>query len=288
MQARPLLTAIPTGSGADRQAQGEIPGAVSPPRLDCRPGPASSASTRGSSELGADLGPDGLARRVDLDFEAESPSRCAASARLRRCISIHSCSASQRARWSQRREVEVGAEVAVDDVEDVAVERRRDPGRVVVGGDQPGPVLDQVGARAAAGRPASRPAPRSSRSAVRARRVEVADGAAEEGDEAPPAARAAWSGGARSRRRRRARRVPGRRRSRPSPAWRSDALADVERDEPAQPLGGQRVEEDRGSWWTCPSRTRRACRRRPDGRCPGAWVRGSRARIGSGSTRAGR
>ena len=78
--------------------------------------------------------------------------------------------------------VEVGAELAVEHVEDVLVELGGDPGGVVVGGLEPGPVLDQVGAEQEAvarvhqGRdPGEERAPR--------RGAEVADRAAEEGDQ---------------------------------------------------------------------------------------------------------
>ena len=64
----------------------------------------------------------------------------------RRRISIHSRSASKNATCSNSVGVEVGAELAVDHVQHVAVELRRDARRVVVRGLEDARVLDEVGA----------------------------------------------------------------------------------------------------------------------------------------------
>ena len=80
-------------------------------------------------------------------------------------------------------DVEVGAELAVDDVQDVAVERRGDARGVVVGGLDDRRVLDEVGAeqQAVARRAATWP---SRAGTPPAAGQEVADRAAEERDDA--------------------------------------------------------------------------------------------------------
>ena len=79
-------------------------------------------------------------------------------------------------------EVEVGAELAVEHLEHVLVELGGDAGGVVVGGLEPVAVLDQVGAEQelVAG-PQQRRDPLEE--GLARARVEVADGAAEEGDQ---------------------------------------------------------------------------------------------------------
>ena len=88
-------------------------------------------------------------------------------------------------------EVEVGAELAVEDGEDVLVELGGDAGGVVVGGLEAGAVLDQVGAEqeVVAGAEQRRD---PLEEGVALARVEVADRAAEEGDQ-PRAGRRAGS-----------------------------------------------------------------------------------------------
>ena len=83
-------------------------------------------------------------------------------------------------------QVEVGVQLAVEHREHVAVELRRHALRVVVRGLQPRDVLHQVGARAGTRRRAPAAAATSSRKRARCGRLEVADGAAEEGDEPRP------------------------------------------------------------------------------------------------------
>ena len=84
-------------------------------------------------------------------------------------------------------EVEVGAELAVEHLEHVLVELGGDPGGVVVGGLEPGAVLDQVGAEQelVAGAEQRRD---PLEEGLALARVEVADGAAEEGDQPRPGA----------------------------------------------------------------------------------------------------
>ena len=81
-------------------------------------------------------------------------------------------------------EVEVGAELAVEDLEHVLVELGGDPLGVVVGGLEAGRVLDQVGAEqeVVAGEHQRRDPAHEGAALVG---VEVADRAAEEGDQAP-------------------------------------------------------------------------------------------------------
>ena len=96
-------------------------------------------------------------------------------------------------------EVEVGAEPVVQDREHVVVELGRDSGSVVVGGLERPPVLDQVGAQeeAVVGLEQVRDPAQEAGALLR---LEVADRAAEEGDQ-PRAARAGCARGrARSRR----------------------------------------------------------------------------------------
>ena len=80
----------------------------------------------------------------------------------------------------ERSGVEVGVEVRVEHVQDVAVELRRHAGRVVVGGLEPGAVLDEVGADQQAVVRAEQPA--TCAACAGALRGEVADRAAEERD----------------------------------------------------------------------------------------------------------
>ena len=88
----------------------------------------------------------------------------------------------------ERVEVEVGAELAVEDAEHVLVELGGDPGRVVVGGLQRRAVLDQVRAeQEVVVGPEQVRHPRQEAGALGG--LEVADRAAEEGDHARAAER---------------------------------------------------------------------------------------------------
>ena len=80
-----------------------------------------------------------------VEVEVGRPGRVWSSVE-RSHISMRWSASFQRATCSNRLGVEVGAELAVEHEQHVAVELGGDPGAVVVGGDQPGPVLDQVGA----------------------------------------------------------------------------------------------------------------------------------------------
>ena len=86
--------------------------------------------------------------------------------------------------------IEVGTQLAVEHVEHVAVELGGHAGAVVVGVDQPGPVLDQVGTEEQAVVQGHDLAQLDEELAALGR-VEVADGAAEEGEQ--PASRRAGS-----------------------------------------------------------------------------------------------
>ena len=82
----------------------------------------------------------------------------------------------------ERLRVEVRAELAVDHREDVAVERGRHPGRVVVGGFEDSDVLDEVRPEQEVVVGPERRGEVAQEGAARARQ-EVADRAAEEGDD---------------------------------------------------------------------------------------------------------
>jgi len=81
-------------------------------------------------------------------------------------------------------EVEVGTEFGVQHGQDVLVERGGDPGGVVVGGDQCGRILYEIGAEQQRVAVAEAPAHGGEELAALSGE-QVADGAAEEGDEDP-------------------------------------------------------------------------------------------------------
>ena len=118
------------------------------------------------------------------------------------------------------REVEVGVQLPVDHREHVLVELCGDSSAVVVGGLEPADVLHEIGAeqQAVAG---LQSVGQIGEELFALGRLEVADRAAEEGDEPAAAGAGAGRGGARSRRRRRALRARGTRCSSARPAARS-------------------------------------------------------------------
>ena len=135
----------------------------------------------------------------------------------------------------EARRVEIAVEIGVDDVQHVAVELRGHAGGVVVGGLERRPVLDQVGADQ---EPVVGPEHRAHAAQERAplAAVEVAERAAEEGDQPPPAVRAqALAGPARSRRRRRGSRGRRTSRARRAAELAHRALGDVDRHVGASP-----------------------------------------------------
>src|SRR5262245_26388426 len=88
----------------------------------------------------------------------------------------------------ERVEVEVRAELAVEHAEDVAVERGGHACTVVVGGDQTATVLHEIGAEQEPVVVLERGVEVEQEPAA-LRRCQVADGAPEEGDDAPPVLR---------------------------------------------------------------------------------------------------
>ena len=109
------------------------------------------------------------------------------SARSR--ISIHSRSASQQRDVGERVDLQVRVQLAVEHVEDVAVELGRHPRGVVVRGHQHGRVRDQRRTeQQVLTLPQRGPHPGEERGPLR--RFEVADRAAQEGDEPPIRGRA--------------------------------------------------------------------------------------------------
>ena len=242
-----------------------------------------------AGELGRDLGPHLLAGG-ELDRACRAP-RAAPSGRP---ASAGGCPSAPRLVVAgdvlEGVEVEVGAELAVEHREHVLVELGGDAAGVVVGGLEPRSVLDQVGAEQEAG-------PRGpSALAIRARnsrrwlRVEVADRAAEEGDQAAAVAvgdalevvlEVADEAAHREARVLVDQQLGG---------LVGDLLGDVDRD---VGLAGSRPRASRraggGSWRPSRSRARPACAGRPPRRRSRRIARrGSRARPGSGSTRPAR
>ena len=183
----------PPGRSTTRRARGR--------RRRARPRPL-------AAELGRDLGPHLLAGgELDDRGRARGPSR-SGRRRTRSHISIHSSSAFHRATWANASSVEVGAELAVEHVQDVAVELGGDAGRVVVGGDEPVGVLHEVGAeqeRVAGLEPGGERRRGTRRASPAAGCRSCRRGTRRAGGRR----RAAGRGGARSRRRPRARRCPG-------------------------------------------------------------------------------
>ena len=169
-----------------REAQREVAGGVGPPLGRAEAGGGQLGLDPRPPELGADLGAHLLAGgELHLEVEGLDPHR-AARAAARSRISIHSSSRSEAGDVRERVGVEVGVELAVHDVQHVAVELGGDAGGVVVGGDEPVDVLHEVGAeqeRVAGAEPGRELGEeRGAR-----RRREVADRAAEERDQAAAA-----------------------------------------------------------------------------------------------------
>ena len=122
------------------------PAGRSTTRSASSPAAASSASTPGAAELGR-RSRCASPRRPRTRRRGRGRRRAPAGrASTRSRISIHSCSASQTRDVLERVGLEVGAELAVEDAQHVAVELRRHARRVVVAPRPAGRVLDQVGA----------------------------------------------------------------------------------------------------------------------------------------------
>ena len=256
-------------------------------RTSSRPAAARSPSTRSRRELGADLRAQLLAGvEVDRQVEVAHERRVLAAGAQAHLDPL--VLAVEQRDVVEVLGIEVGRQLAIEHAQDVAVELRRHPLGVVVGGLEHARVLDQVGAHQQMVARPEQPRDLAQHAAATAGR-EVADRAAEERHDARPRGRRHAVEVALEVSDHAVHAQPRVLLGERLGAVAHHALGDVYRDVALErALLVQRVQQHArlggrpGAELDELDRARSAARARP--RCP----RGSRARRASGSTRAGR